>query len=426
MKPGRTERATDWSQRAVRAVAARVDRMFSPGGPGFKQLALSFTANFAGDTLVAIGLAGTLFFSVPSSRARDQVALYLLLTLAPFSIVGPLLGALFRRYPNAYRAVLVASSTARVALALALAVWLETLWLFPLAFGLLVFSRLYGISKNTLLPVALTEPVALVAANARLTRLGIIAGALAAPVGAAAMELVGGWLSLVLAAACFIASAVAGARIPAPRVDFSRPLPKSSRPPPGPPELPRALLLSRVATAVVRLLNGFLLLLLAFAFRDAEAGLLDFGALLAAGGFGFGLASYLSPWLERRLREEPMVVAALAVEAAAAFIAAQAFTTNGGAILPAASALAAAAGLAWGTAKFGFDGLLQQTVAPERRGIAFTRSETIFQLAWVVGALLPVVLPFPTQLGLALAGTTALAAQVLIVSGLLVSVRESR
>ena len=34
----------------------------------------------------------------------------------------------------------------------------------------------------------------------------------------------------------------------------------------------RALRLARLATAGVRLINGFLLLLLAFAFRDAETG----------------------------------------------------------------------------------------------------------------------------------------------------------
>lgn len=113
-----------------------------------------------------------------------------------------------------------------------------------------------------------------------------------------------------------------------------------------------------------------------------------------------------------------MVVAALAIEAASAFIAAQGFG------LPAAAALAAAAGLAWGTAKFAFDGLLQSAVRPEVRGAAFTRAETLFQLAWVIGAILPVTLPIPAELGLALAGVAALGAQTVFVSGLLVSYRK--
>jgi hypothetical protein len=168
---------------------------------------------------------------------------------------------------------------------------------------------------------------------------------------------------------------------------------------------------------VVRLLNGFLILLLAFAFRDAEAGLLDFGALIAAAGLGYGLASVLSPMLERFLREEPMVVAALAIEAAAAFIAGQFFG------LPAAAALAGAAGLAWGTAKFAFDGLLQAKVHPDKRGAAFTRSETLFQLAWVIGAIIPVTVTISASVGLAFAGVIALAAQTVFVASLLVERR---
>ncbi|HUU61652.1 MAG TPA: MFS transporter, partial [Acidimicrobiia bacterium] len=112
-----------------------------------------------------------------------------------------------------------------------------------------------------------------------------------------------------------------------------------------------------------------------------------------------------------------MVVAALAVEAAAAFVAGQFFS------LWAAALLAGAAGLAWGTAKFGFDGLLQGVVHPDRRGSAFTRSETLFQLAWVLGAVLPVAVHIPAGVGLAVAGGVALAAQTVFVSGLLVEPR---
>ena len=94
--------------------------------------------------------------------------------------------------------------------------------------------------------------------------------------------------------------------------------------------------------------------------------------------------------------------------------------------LPAAAALAGAAGLAWGTAKFGYDGLLQSTVTPEDRGHAFTVSETIFQSAWVLGALLPVVISIPVGFGLAVAGVGALLAQLVYISGLLVPLAEAR
>jgi hypothetical protein len=115
-----------------------------------------------------------------------------------------------------------------------------------------------------------------------------------------------------------------------------------------------------------------------------------------------------------------MVVTGLAVEAGAAFIAAQVFG------LPAAAALAAAAGFAWGTAKFGFDGLLQATVPEENRGRAFTNAETFFQFAWVLGALIPVVLAIPVGLGLTIAGVLALTIQVVYISAVLVPVVTQR
>ena len=171
--------------------------------------------------------------------------------------------------------------------------------------------------------------------------------------------------------------------------------------------------LAQLATAGVRLVNGFLLFLLAFAFRDEQAGLLDFGFLLGAAGLGYFLGAVIAAWLERILREEPMVVAALAIEAAAAFVAAQAFGLLAGA------ALAAAAGFAWGVAKLAFDGLLQRSVSHEDRGRAFVRAETLFQLSWVAGALIPTAITIPSSGGLAAAGILALGAQTLYVASLI-------
>jgi hypothetical protein len=393
----------------------RADAMFSRNGPAFKQLALSWSANAAGDTLVGIALASTLFFQVPSSEARESVALYLGLTLAPFTVVAPVLGGVFARFPGVYRATMTLASAVRTVVAVVMMLGLTTLWLYPLAFSMLVFSRLFGIGKASLLPTALIQPVALVSANALLARIAILSGAVVLPIGALAVQ-IDPAVALALSAVFFAVSAYISLGLPDPRRIVPRAAVGEVEPEPEwfTPSQSRSLRLSRLATAVVRLLNGFLILLLAFAFRDADAGIFDFGALIAAAGVGYGLASVLSPHLERILREEPMVVAALAIEAAAAFIAGQFFG------LPAAAALAAAAGLAWGTAKFAFDGLLQSRVHPDQRGSAFTRSETLFQLAWVVGAIIPVTLTVNTEAGLAVAGIIALTAQTVFVAGLLV------
>ncbi|MEX1208533.1 MAG: hypothetical protein WEE36_08020 [Acidimicrobiia bacterium] len=399
------------ARRTASSAFRRVDAMFGRNGPAFKQLAVSWATSTAGDTLVTIALAQTLFFGVPSADARGNVALYLALTLAPFAVIAPVMGGIFARFRGVYRAALTLSALARAVLVVVMMFGLTTIWLYPLAFGMLVLSRLFGITKSSMLPVALPAPVALVSANAALARIGILSGAVVLPIGALAVQ-IDPAIALAVAAVFFVATTFTCMGLPHPRsVEDMDVDPDADSYPVLPP---RNLRLARFATAGARFLNGFLLLLLAFEFRDAEAGALDFGALIAAGGVGYGLASIISPLLERLLREEPMVVAALALEAAAAFIAGQFFG------LAAAAALAAAAGLAWGTAKFAFDGLLQATVHPDKRGSAFTRSETLFQLAWVVGAILPVTMAIPAEVGLAGAGVFALAAQTLFVSSLLV------
>lgn len=418
--PGPTVSSDTAARLAAQAVGRKIDDLFSAGGAGFRQLALAHATAVAADTAVTLALAGTLFFSVPSSEARGNVALYLLLTVAPFAVIGPLLGRLLDRDRGAMRGALIASSGGRILLTIMMAANINGALLFPAAFLLLILSRAHGIARNALLPASLSRPIALVEANAKLAQVGVLAGALTAPVAALLAQMLSPVAALLFACAMFVAATVTAMRVPRPtpeghtsEFDVVRHGEGGEPERRGKPHLPARVLVSLAATGVVRLLNGFLVLLLAFAFKDAEAGGLDFGAVLGAAGLGFGAASIVAPIWERRLAEEPMVVAGLAIEAGAAFAAAQWFG------LPAAAALAAAAGFAWGVAKLAFDGLLQSSLPAARRGAAFTRSETIFQLAWVAGALLPVVLRIRSDIGLVLAGFTALAAQVVYVSQLL-------
>ncbi|MEX1162986.1 MAG: hypothetical protein WEB03_05340 [Nitriliruptor sp.] len=400
--------------RATR-LRGRVRSLFETGGLGFRDLALTQVASTAADTLVAIALAGTLFFGVPTAEARGNVALYLLLTVAPFAVIGPLLGRILDRTPVATRGALVVAAIGRAVLAVLLLGRVDSLWLFPVAFGLLVLSRVHGITRNALLPLALDRPTDLVAANARLATIGVAGGAIAVPLGLLATWVGGPGGALALSALAALAAATIGRRLPEPDAPSRRIVTGGA----VRLHLPRKVRTAQIATAVVRLLNGFLLLLLAFAFRESGAGVFDFGAVLAAAGGGFAIAALTTPRLERRLREEPMVVAALAVEAGAAFSAGQWFG------LPAAAGLAFAAGFAWGVAKLSFDGLLQGSVPASRRGAAFTRSETVFSLAWVLGAIVPTALPLPVGLGLPLAGFAALAAQIVYV-GVLLTPPEGR
>lgn len=396
----------------------KIEGQFSRHGWAFRRLAISHATNVAGDALVALALADTLFFSVPTTEARGNVVAFLLLTLAPFAVIGPLLGSIVHRLPRSHRAGLALGSLGRVVLVVAMMRAETDLVMLSMVFGILVLSRIYGISRSSILPTALPNPADLVEANARLARLGILAGGAVLPIGLGAINLLGNMAALVLAAGVFAWSGIAALGL---RVDLR---PAGGQP--GTEAVPavrspasrRAVRHARIATAIVRLLNGYLLLLVAFVFRDNEAGIVGFGSLLLAAGAGFGVSSLLAQFLARRLHEEPMVVAALALEAAAAFISAHVFGVWS------AAAVAFFAGLAWGTAKFGYDGLLHASVRPEDRGRTFTYSETLFQLAWVVGAVIPVLVRIPATLGLVLAGCAALLAQVVLVSALLISMAE--
>ncbi len=167
--------------RATRAVGRRIEDAFSVHGWAFRRLAISHATNVAGDTLVALALADTLFFSVPAAEARGNVVAFLLLTLAPFALIGPLLGSMFHRVPRSHRAGLGFGSLGRVVLVVAMIRSDSGFVLLSLVFGMLVLSRIYGISRSSILPAALPQSAALVSANARLARLGIIAGGLAIP-----------------------------------------------------------------------------------------------------------------------------------------------------------------------------------------------------------------------------------------------------
>jgi len=118
----------------------------------FGRLALTHVLMTAGDTLFAVSLAGSLFFSISPTAAQGKVLLYLVLTMAPFAVVAPALGPLVDRSRGARRATVVASALGRAALCPLLAADIHSLLLFPLAFAMLVLSKVYLVTKGALVP----------------------------------------------------------------------------------------------------------------------------------------------------------------------------------------------------------------------------------------------------------------------------------
>src|SRR5690242_1865467 len=87
-------RAGRWVTRRVRFARTRG----GAGEVGMMRLLDLHAASCAGDTLITMGLAGTVFFGVPAGEARGRVALYLLVTMAPFALLAPVVGPVLDRF----------------------------------------------------------------------------------------------------------------------------------------------------------------------------------------------------------------------------------------------------------------------------------------------------------------------------------------
>ena len=68
------------------------------GESGLASLIELHTVNSVADAMLTVALANTLFFSVAVDQARSRVAIYLLITMAPFAVVAPVIGPLLDRF----------------------------------------------------------------------------------------------------------------------------------------------------------------------------------------------------------------------------------------------------------------------------------------------------------------------------------------
>jgi hypothetical protein len=129
----------------LRRGADAVLHFTSSAGAGESGLARLLHLQFltaAGDATVAVSLAGTLFFALPTDQARPQVAQFLLLTMAPFAIVAPFIGPFLDRFRHGRRWALGISLALRGFLCWVLAGTLNgSKWLFLCALSFLVASK---------------------------------------------------------------------------------------------------------------------------------------------------------------------------------------------------------------------------------------------------------------------------------------------
>ncbi|MGA8995301.1 MAG: MFS transporter, partial [Nocardioidaceae bacterium] len=407
---GATSRAAGYTVRQAR----RATHAEGAGETGLARLIELHAFNGAGDAAVAISLAGTLFFQVPTDQARGQVALFLGLTMLPFAIVAPLIGPFLDRFSHGRRWAIGATLALRAFLCWVLADAVrsgDSVALFPAALGCLVASKAYGVTRAAAVPRVLPRRLSLVKANSRISLASVVGAAVSAPLAVAASAIDPQW-SLRYAFVVFVAATVLAILLP-PRVDSAAGEDQSSLSPLGVqrsrrPRLPRAVWVGLRCNAGMRVLSGFLTMFMAFLLRDEPfAGWADrpellLGLVIGSAGIGSTVGIALGSVL-RRSRPELTVVATLVADAVVAVVVAVLYG------LPTVLLLGLTAGLAQSLGKLSLDALIQRDIPERRRAGTFARSETLLQLSWVVGGFIGIVMPLVPQLGLGVAAAILVA-----------------
>lgn len=416
---GRARRVADASSRAARSAAsstsraaragtARLRRAASAEGAGQTGLARLIelnAVNAAADVLVAIALADTLFFSVATSEARGRVALYLVLTMAPFVIIAPVVGPFLDRFRHGRRWAIGGTTALRGFLCwvMAGAVVEGGVWLYPAAFGCLVASKAFAVTRAAAVPRLLPDGVPLVTANARLSMAAIVGAALAAPVGIG-LALIGSDWPLRVAFLAY-AGATIQAILLSPRVDSAAGESEASlrEGTAGPGRAYRVggtVVRALRANAALRAFSGFLTLFLAFVLREEPVGGLDdtvaIGLLAIAAWVGMTGGTVVGARVKTQSPDRlVLVLVGLAAAVAALTAAVWGLVT--------VLLVALVAGFAQQLGRLSLDAVVQRDVPDDVRASAFARSDTLLQLAWVLGGGLGIALPLIPPLGLGIA-----------------------
>lgn len=400
----------------------------------FVRLARVHALGAASDGAITAALAGSIFFSISPEESRGRVALALLLTMAPFAVVTPLIGPAIDRVRGGRRMMILATLLGRAVIAFFMIQHFDTLLLFPEAFGILVLQKGYAVAKSAVVPQLVRNEQDFVSANSRLALISSIAG----PTGAAIaglFSIVGGpAVAAALAMVGFIVSTVLGFSLPkivvadAPAEDIEKAELRDAR-----------ILLAATSMAVIRAAVGFVTMLLMFELRggkdgvdistegaafggatattrgiditgDPRASLLDFAlvGIFAVGGSLSG--AKLAPAIRQRISEERMLASALGL-----IIAAGVFAGLSGDILGTAL-LGFAVSFGTVTGKLAFDALVQREAPDANYGRSFARFEARFQLSFAIGAFVPVMIRMGVTVGawlVAIVAGAALASYVL-------------
>ncbi|WP_432832242.1 MFS transporter [Dactylosporangium sp. CA-092794] len=383
----------------------RVRQRGAGGESGMLRLLDLHAASCAGDTLVALGLAGTIFFSVPAGEARGRVALYLIVTMLPFALLAPVVGPVLDRFRHGRRYALAVTMLGRGFLAFLISDHLSGWALYPAAFGMLVLSRAYGVARSAAVPRVLPPGLGLSEAGARASVFGTFAGAIALPFGLLAGHFGAQW-PLRLSILVFVYGMITALRLP-PRADSDPPetMPRLLQPlgRRGSAVLSgKVVIAALIGSATLRWLYGFLTLFLAFAIKEGTlpvriaAWQVSQQAAVVVGVGALGVGSFLATAIGTRLRiHRPVTLQAIGI-VLTAFVAIIAADRNS---LGAVALLCLVTAVASGLAKLAVDASIQERIDEQVRASAFAHSETLLMVAWVFGGAVGLI-PFGGAWGL--------------------------
>jgi MFS family permease len=401
---------------------------------GLTALTWPVVANFAVDSAMAVALANTLFFAAASGESKSKVALYLLITIAPFAVIAPLIGPALDRLQHGRRVALALSFALRTALAVVLIMNYDGAtgsfpsWvLYPCALAMMVFSKSFSVLRSAVTPRVMPPSIDLVRVNSRLTVFGLLGGTIAGGAVAGGVEFVCTHLfklpgALFVVVAVTIAGALLSMRIPrwvevtagevpatlsyrrdsdqlrrwghAPRGRYPHPRagdwPEEVKKVSGKLRQPlgRNIITSLWGNCTIKVMVGFLFLYPAFVAKAHQAnGWVQLG-MLGMIGVAAAIGNFAGNFTSARLQlGRPAVLVVRCTVAVCAVALAAAVAGN---LLVAVIATLITSGSS-AIAKASLDASLQHDLPEESRASGFGRSESTLQLAWVLGGALGVL-----------------------------------
>ena len=465
-----TGRATGTARRGSSRFAQFVHRVTGASGAGRTGLGTLVeltAATSIADAFVAVSLAGTIFFSTNIDQARGRVALFLLVTMAPFAVFTPVIGPALDRMQQGRKFLLAGTLIARGLLCWGMSAAISNpLTLLPSAFGILVLQKCYGVVRASVAPRLLPAEMSLVKANARSALITLVASSVAAPLAAGIVWSLGAAWLLRIATIVYLLVVPLAMRLPdqvdvpivrdeyvardatpdhetVPTVVFELPFiarrgpndtlaleggpqagPASARPA-GRQRFRALRTLGSVGpvvaeamrgNAVLRALSGYMIFFLAFLLRgqhfsgvSPNVALGGMVAAAAAGGLAaMGVGSVVGSRAPQFLMYTMLTVATVVTGACAWFF------SFGTALI-----VAFVAALGTGLAKLAQDAIVQNEISEDVRSSAFSVTETLHQMSWVLGGLagLAVSILGSGQAGLGIAtGLLAVAVAYMVIS----------